>query len=193
VLLRSYSGLFTEFVKINEDEIARRTDISGKEVEEQLTLLEKFDILTYQKKKNKPQIIFITERLDSKNLLISDDTYKNRKTSAETRLQYVFNYVQNDGKCRSQQLLKYFDEEQLKRCGKCDVCIERNKIELSELDFTTVVTYIKPALQQTSLTLEEIAALVPNVNEDKVIRVIQWLLDNDKLGYDNQRKLLWNK
>jgi ATP-dependent DNA helicase RecQ len=191
VILRSYSGLFTEFVKINEEDIARRTNLKREEIEKQLSLLEKFDILTYQKKKTKPQIIFLTERIDSKNLFISDETYKIRKETAEERLQAVSNYIQNDNKCRSRQLLKYFNEEQSKRCGKCDVCIERNKIELSELEFDTVIKQIKPTLHEKSLTIEEIAALVPNVNQDKVIKVVQWLLDNDKLHYDSQRKLIW--
>ncbi len=191
VILRSYSGLFTEFVKINEEDIARRTNLKREEIEKQLSLLEKFDILTYQKKKAKPQIIFLTERIDSKNLFISDETYKIRKKTAEERLQAVFNYIQNDNKCRSRQLLKYFNEEQSKRCGKCDVCIERNKIELSELEFDTVIKQIKPTLYEKSLTIEEIAALVPNVNQDKVIKVVQWLLDNDKLHYDSQKKLIW--
>ena len=191
VILRSYSGLFTEFVNINEEDIARRTNLKREEIEKQLSLLEKFDILTYQKKKARPQIIFLTERIDSKNLFISDETYKIRKETAEERLQAVSNYIQNDNKCRSQQLLKYFNEEQSKRCGKCDVCIERNKIELSELEFDTVIKQIKPTLYEKSLTIEEIADLVPNVNEDKVIKVVQSLLDNDKLHYDSQRKLIW--
>ena len=191
VLLRSYSGLFTEFVKINEEDIARRTNLKREDIEKQLSQLEKFDIIIYQKKNSKPQVIFLTERIDSKNLYISDETYKIRKENAEGRLNSVINYIQNDNKCRSIQLLKYFDEEQSKRCGKCDVCIERNKIELSELEFDTVVDKIKPTLLNSSLTIEEIAALIPQVNDDKVIKVVQWLLDNDKLNYDHQNKLKW--
>ena len=191
ILLRSYSGLFTEFVKINEEDIARRTNLKREAIERQLAQLEKFNILIYQKKKSKPQVIFLTERIDSKNLYISDETYKIRKKTAEERLNAVINYIQNDNKCRSIQLLKYFDEKQSKRCGKCDVCIERNKIELSELEFDTVVKKIKPALLESPLTIEEIASLIPDVNDDKIIKVVQWLLDNDKLNYDSQQKLQW--
>ncbi len=191
ILLRSYSGLFTEFVKINEEDIARRTNLKREAIERQLAQLEKFNILIYQKKKSKPQVIFLTERIDSKNLYISDETYKIRKKSAEERLNAVINYIQNDNKCRSIQLLKYFDEKQSKRCGKCDVCIERNKIELSELEFDTVVKKIKPALLESPVTIEEIASFIPDVNDDKIIKVVQWLLDNDKLNYDSQQKLQW--
>lgn len=190
-ILRSYTGLFTEYVKINEEEIARRTNLNKEVIEKQLAQLDKLDILTYQQKKSTPQVVYLTERVDSKNLLISDETYKIRKETAEARLNSVHNYIVNDNKCRSIQLLKYFDEEQSKRCGKCDVCVERNKIELSELEFDTVVKQIKPILIEKSLSIEEIAGLVPNVNDDKIIKVVQWLLDNDKLIYDSQQKLHW--
>ncbi len=59
------------------------------------------------------------------------------------------------------------------------------------MEFDTVVKQIKPQLYEKSLSIEEIAALVPNVNDDKIIKVVQWLLDNDKLIYDSQQKLKW--
>jgi len=193
LLLRSYSGLFTEFVKINEKEIAKRMESETDTVEKQLSQLEKFEILNYLKRRSQPQITFLTERFDSSNIRLSDETYKDRKNSAKKRMQSVMDYIKNDHKCRSQQLLQYFGEEQEKRCGKCDVCVERNKIELSELEFDIVLKQIKPLLLEKPCTLEEIASKVKNVNEDKIIKVVQWLLDNDKLYYDQQQNLSWKK
>lgn len=193
LLLRSYSGLFTEFVKINEKEIAKRMDSEQDAVEKQLAQLEKFEILTYLKRKSQPQITFVTERFDAKNINLSDEIYRDRKTSSKNRMQSVLKYVNNQNKCRSQQLLQYFGEVQQKRCGKCDVCVERNKIELSELEFDIVLKQIKPILMEKPCSLEELAGLVKNVNEDKIIKVVQWLLDNDKLFYDQQKKLSWKK
>jgi len=191
VLLRSYSGLFTEFVKINENVIAKRIELNKEQVEKYLQLLEKYEILTYVKRKNQPQITFLTERQDSKDIYISDENYRDRKKASEKRLLSVLQYVTNNNKCRSQQLLEYFGETNTKRCGRCDVCIERNKIELSELEFDIVLKHIKPILKSKSCTVEEIAKEVKGVNEDKIIKVVQWLLDNDKLYYDDQRKLSW--
>ena len=191
VLLRSYSGLFTEFVKINENAIAKRIELNKEQVEKYLQLLEKYEILTYVKRKQKPQITFLTERQDSKDIYISDENYRDRKKASEKRLRSVLQYVSNNNKCRSQQLLEYFGETNTKRCGRCDVCIERNKIELSELEFDIVLKHIKPILKSKSCTVEEIAKEVKGVNEDKIIKVVQWLLDNDKLYYDEQRNLSW--
>ncbi len=191
VLLRSYSGLFTEFVKINENAIAKRIELNKEQVEKYLQLLEKYEILTYVKRKQKPQITFLTERQDSKDIYISDENYRDRKKASEKRLWSVLQYVSNNNKCRSQQLLEYFGETNTKRCGRCDVCIERNKIELSELEFDIVLKHIKPILKSKSCTVEEITKEVKGVNEDKIIKVVQWLLDNDKLYYDEQQKLSW--
>jgi ATP-dependent DNA helicase RecQ len=104
----------------------------------------------------------------------------------------VLGYLENTTLCRSRQLLQYFNEPQSKRCGKCDVCIERNKIELSELEFDSVLNIIKPLLLAKPCTMEEIVNSAGNINEDKLIKVVQWLLDNDKIHYDAEQKLSWN-
>ena len=40
--------------------------------------------------------------------------------------------------------------------------------------------------------MEEIVNSAGNINEDKLIKVVQWLLDNDKIHYDAEQKLGWN-
>ncbi len=191
-IMRSYSGLFTEFVRINEDEIAKRTELSREKVEALLTELEKYQIATYLRRKGLPLVTFLTERTDAKDISISAENYSDRKKEAEKRLQSVLGYLENTTLCRSRQLLQYFNEPQSKRCGKCDVCIERNKIELSELEFDSVLNIIKPLLLAKPCTMEEIVNSAGNINEDKLIKVVQWLLDNDKIHYDAEQKLSWN-
>ncbi|MEZ5199340.1 MAG: ATP-dependent DNA helicase RecQ [Bacteroidales bacterium] len=192
-ILRSYSGLFSEFVKINESDIAKRTGLQAQDIEKALAFMENNEILTYIRKKNNPQITFVTERIDSKDIYISDEFYKNRKKATEKRLQSVVDYALNNTKCRSRQLLAYFGEEISHRCGKCDVCVERNKIEMSELEFDTVVKYIKPTLSEKPCSIEELTSLAKGISKDKVIKVIQWLLDSDKIIYNEEKKIIWKK
>jgi ATP-dependent DNA helicase RecQ len=189
VLLRSYSGIFTEFVKINEEEIGQRAELSREDVEKYLSEIEKYQVLTYIRRKSQPQITYLTGRIDAKDLYISPDNYRHRKAEAEKRLQAVIGYVKNNRDCRSLQLLAYFNELNAKRCGKCDVCIERNKVELSEIEFETITNRIKQLLIEKSRTAEEIATQLNNVNEDKVIKVIQLLLDNNQVIYSEHGKL----
>ena len=191
VLLRSYGGLFNEFTKINLDELSKRTNQDTEQVDKTLGILEKLGVLNYSRKKEKPQLIFLTPRIDAKDLYISEENYQKRKTSSKQRLDAVINYVRNNTKCRSQQLISYFGETESKRCGKCDVCIERNKIEVNELEFDTILKQIKPLLHKQPSSPEEIVSAVRSGNEDKILQVIQWLLDNDKIIYNDGEKLMW--
>jgi len=192
-LLRSYSGLFTEFIHISEEELARRIESSVEKVIKILTTLQKYELIKYEKRKFKPQLVFITERLDGKDIILSPENYATLLQHSKKRLGAIIQYVNNNTKCRSIQLLSYFGEKQKVRCGKCDVCIERNKIELSELEFDTVLEKIKPLLKQQPRSIKELADEVKGVNEDKIIKVIQWLLDNDKIMYNKTLDLSWKE
>lgn len=192
-LLRSYSGLFTEYVKINEEELARRLTITPQKVISTLNDLDKFAILKYQEKKSIPRLTFLTERLDSKNINLSRANYADRKIAAQKRLDAVLGYVTNNNICRSIQLLRYFGEEHQKRCGHCDVCVERNKIELSELKFDQVLQQIKPILSAKPCSIKELAAHTKNASEDELLKVVSWLLEQGKVTYNSMQELGWVK
>jgi ATP-dependent DNA helicase RecQ len=191
-ILRSYGGLFNEFVKIDEEQIAKRLDLTPEKVVDYILELEKYQIAIYLRRKGLPIVTFLTERTDAKDISISNEHYSDRKKEAEARLKSVLSYLGNTGLCRSRQLLYYFNEPLSKRCGKCDVCIERNKIELSEFEFDNILQQIKPLLLKKPYSMEEIIHQIKNPNEDKIIGVVQWLLDNDKIIYDQEQKLSWN-
>ena len=192
-ILRSYGGIFNDFVKVNETEIASRSGVTKEKTTELLTQLDKLGILTYVPQKDTPQIIYCRERLDTKDLNISKENYHERKTIAIKKLNAVINFVTSIIKCRSQLLLKYFEENEAKRCGQCDVCIERNKIDLSEIELDSVINYVKPILLNESYTLEETVGFIKGVSENKIIKAIQWLIDNGKILVDDDQKLSWKK
>lgn len=192
-LLRSYTGLFSEYVKIKEDELARRLELPLTRVVQMINHLEANNLLVYQPKTNTPQITYLTERLEGKDIRITPENYNERLKASRRRLQAVLSYINTKSKCRSRQLLAYFGENETQRCGKCDVCIERNKMELSELEFDSVKNQIKPILQNKAVTIKELANQLPGTNEDRIINVVQWLLDNDKVVYDDRQKLTWKQ
>ncbi len=190
-ILRSYSGVFSDFVRISEPEIARRMNIKTEEVKKHLNRLEQLHILDYAPQTDQPRIIFLTERLDIKDIHISQENYNDRLKDSGQRLEAMIDYAQSEAKCRSQALLAYFGEYSENRCGKCDICIERNKINLNEMEFDNFVKQIKPLLQTSSMTLEEIVESMTPMKEDKVISAIQWLADNEKITQNKDRKYRW--
>jgi ATP-dependent DNA helicase RecQ len=193
LLLRSYSGLFTTFARVSEAEIARRMPMQLNDVIKTLHKLSQVGLITYVPRKDKPQLVFLTERLDVSSLQISRQHYHDRMKSAEKRLESVISYVSSNNQCRSQLLLAYFGEKESQRCGKCDVCIERNKLELSEFEFKRVTEQIEPLITEKAMTLEEIVENIKGSNEDKIIKAFRWLLDNDKITTTEDNRFIWMK
>ncbi|MBX7201466.1 MAG: RecQ family ATP-dependent DNA helicase [Bacteroidia bacterium] len=126
-LLRSYAGIFTDFVIINENELAKRLGVSYQKTIELLKYLDKCGILSYLPATGLPNIYYLMPRQHPERLPLSKKNYENRKDSALTRLNSMKAYLQNDTVCRSIQLVKYFGETKSLPCGTCDVCNEQRK------------------------------------------------------------------
>jgi ATP-dependent DNA helicase RecQ len=146
-----------------------------------LERLDQMDVIEYLPQNENPQLVFATHRHDSKDLNISKENYQYRKEAARRRLDAVKDYVGSRTRCRSQILLEYFGEKDAPRCGKCDVCRQRNKLQLSEYEFDLVLQRIKPRLQEKKMTLEEVVSVADISNENKVLKVLQWLMDHQKV------------
>lgn len=193
LLLRSYTGLFDTYVKISEPDIAKRTGKPYEEVKKLLLELQKMEVLSYQPQTDRPQLSFLVPRLDAKNITISEEILRKRKEKSRERTDAILHYVESKTKCRSQILLAYFGETDSYRCGVCDFCIERNKLELSSLEFETVAGQVKELISQKPLPLVELVNAVKNSREDKTIKVVQWLIDNEKVFYNSENELSWKK
>jgi ATP-dependent DNA helicase RecQ len=103
------------------------------------------------------------------------------------------NYVTSVNRCRSLILLEYFGETDALRCGTCDLCLERNKLDVSKLEFDNILQLVKPYLLNQSVKLEELVTKIKSgIPEDKIIKVVQWLIDNNKIDQDTiTGKLSW--
>ena len=191
VLIRSYSALFTEFAQIDEASLAVRLKASRVLIENTLKQLHKMDVLEYIPYSSKPHISLIGGRLRTNNMRINREAYESRKQISKRRMEAMASYVQNFSKCRNIILLKYFGEENHKRCGRCDVCVGRNKIDLSQQEFDKVIEQIKPILKEHHCSLQELVFQIKNVDEDRVIKVVRWLQDIDKITQFGD-VLIWN-
>ena len=190
-ILRTYTGLFQDYVNINESQIQSTFNLSPEQLKDLFNQLVKLDVLDYIPENNKPQITFISERLAANDFYISKDVYDNRRRTALERMNAMIHYVESNNKCRSQILLSYFGEKNSKRCGFCDVCIDRNKPQLSELEFDLLVDEIKPILKETPMFIDDLVFTVETEDADKLLNVIQWLQDNGKIKENEDQKLYW--
>ncbi len=191
LLLRSYTGMFTEFVSINEDSLAKKAAITRDTVYNYLVKLSSMHIIRYIPGKKTSLVIFTEERLERKALLISPENYLHVRDKYVSRLDKMVDYAESANRCRAVMLLDYFGEES-DRCGTCDICRERNELDLSKYEFDIILEEIKNILSRQSPDPEELVKLVTQP-EEKVIKVIRWLLDHNKIIQDSSRKLKWKK
>ena len=180
LLLRSYTGLFSAFTPIQEKELAQRAKLPEETIVLILQKLNNVKVLIYQQKTENPSIYFLQNRIETKHLFLSEEVYNKRKKIALQRLENTINYVEQSFKCRSRVLLEYFGEKQSHRCGKCDVCLRHNKMELTDEEFNKLQKQILQLLSQQNLTID---ALVETLRypEQKIIHIVRWLIDNDEI------------
>jgi ATP-dependent DNA helicase RecQ len=191
LIMRTYTGVFTEFVTIFEDSLAMKAHVKTEIIIEYLKKLSTLGIIRYLPQKKTPVIIFTEERLDIKNLRISKEKYKDRKDRYIKRVNEVIRYSTDDNHCRSQMLLEYFGEKDARRCGQCDFCLRSDTHDLSIKEFDNAVEEIKEVLVNKILSVESLTDSL-SLPETKSLKVIRWLLDNDRLVLGKDQSLKWN-
>ncbi len=191
LILRSYTGLFSDYVNIDEISIAKKANVDVEIVYKYLNNLKSLGILNYIPKKKNPFIVFTEERLDDKTLHISKENYDFRKNRYIERINAMLHYASSSNKCRSQILLSYFGDKNPDRCGQCDVCTRRNELDLSKYEFDLILDKIKEQLQYNLVSIDDLVEKTNN-NKEKTLKVIQWLLDNNKILKNTEDLLTWN-
>lgn len=191
LLLRTYSGMFSEFVPVNEEGLAARSGLTREAIYQYLLRLSSQGIIHFIPGKKSPLVIFTEERLDRSHLRISPDLYLKVKENYVERVAMITEYAENKTRCRPAFLTAYFGEE-TGRCGLCDTCQERNELELSKYEFDMIIDKIKELLAEKPLRPEELEEQA-DLPREKSVRVIRWLLDHEKLVYDSEHRLAWKK
>jgi len=192
LLLRSYSGMFSSFVPIDETLMAKRSGVNFDNIYKYLLKLSNSGIIQYIPRKKNPVIYFTEERLDDKNLHFSVEAYNFLKERYIERANEMLLYASGSNKCRSQILISYFGEKNAMRCGQCDVCRKRNELDLSAYEFDLILDELKERLTDKHLSIDEIVDGL-SYPEDKVMKVFRWLNDHEKILRDENYLFYWTK
>ena len=126
-ILRQYTGLFADYVFINEELISKKFNISVEDIYDSLLALTRMHILHYVPRKRSPYIVYTTAREEKKYVLIPKSIYEVQKERLEFRINHMKKYASNTTMCRQYILLKYFGDNSMPLCGKCDICIDNRK------------------------------------------------------------------
>lgn len=180
-ILRSYTGVFTNYTYISEDTLAIRTGLTRQQIYNILVTLTKRRIVDYIPHKKTPYIIYTRERLELRYLHIPASVYEERKARYEARIKAMEEYVTSESVCRSRMLLRYFGEKNEHNCKQCDVCLNRHETDcLPEDSFREMRKQILELLARKSLPPAGIANAIEAERED-ISRVIQYLLEEGEL------------
>lgn len=178
-ILRSYTGLFSDYVYINEGLISTRTGLSQQEIYEVLVGLSKYRIVNYIPHKKTPLIIYTRTREEIKYLSIPRSAYEERKERFESRINRVMEYINENRICRSRMLISYFGEKGTSDCGCCDVCLAKNDSGLNNHTFNAIRDALQEALTDSPQEAKKLTENLP-FPADKIITVIRYLADHDE-------------
>ena len=177
-LLRSYPGVMSDFVRINEEVMAKRIGIPSDKVVEQLTRLDAYHFLSYIPRIDQPQIMLLSEFIDARHFALSKENYYERKKEAEERVKAVVGFVNNDEECRSIQLLRYFNEKTKKPCGCCDVCTKK---EGQHVPYDQIEKKVLNVASENALPLKAVLSQCSEYDDAHVLDVIRFLVDSNVL------------
>ncbi len=184
-ILRSYTGVFTDYAYIHEDSLAMRTGLTRQQIYDLLIVLAKRRILDYIPHKKTPYIIYKRERVELRHLQISQTVYEERKERYEARIKAMLEYVTSETACRSRMLLHYFGEKNEHNCEQCDTCINRKKSNgVTDSSYNVLRRQILEMLSVQQRTPADLARLI-EADKEEIAAVIRFLLDKGEIQMED--------
>ena len=189
-ILRLYDGVFTEFRPINEQAIAAASGYTIEKVKELLKRMWQIRIIRYIPSNNSPILFLNEERLPTKDLYISPDTYLHRKNLMAERFENMRLYASNESECRSVILQRYFGDNKAVTCESCDICLaerRRNKEQEEQLSESII-----SLLSGQSLTVRELCREIKS-DPERVAAAVDKMKEEGKISTSISGKLIINE
>ncbi|MFN4145906.1 MAG: ATP-dependent DNA helicase RecQ [Runella sp.] len=185
LLLRMYGGeVFTQFVAISETVIGQKHYVLEADVIKLLQGLHDMGMLVYEKRREKPQLCFLTPRYDASLLPINTLAIQTKQTTDEQRTEAVIQYMQHSSRCRTQLLQQYFGEHTDQECGICDNCLAKKKKTTPHPEQLKIKEEILRILQLSPLPPQQLIAAFGLKNEQIAIETLRQLLEDEHIAYD---------
>lgn len=187
IILRSYTGVFTEYAYINEETLSLRSGMTRQQVYDTMISLTRRRILHYIPGKKTPYIIYTRERQEADRLVFTKEVYEDRKKSFIHRIEAMTEYAETDDKCRSRMLLLYFGEKNEHNCGQCDVCLSSHSSGIRQGMFNEISRAIEEALKDKEMTTSELMEHISSYEKENVAKALSYLLSEEIIYQKNGR------
>lgn len=179
-LLRNYSGLFNDYVFIDERYLSRLLGVTRHRLYELLVSLTKRGIIQYAPSKKCPIVTFTRQRVLGEELRFAPEVYDERREAFSSRLDAMLKYSTSDAECRSRYLLRYFNDVEAADCGCCDVCLSRRGGEPSKDTLALDASLLLAVLADGEVhSTAEIEAL--GLPRGRRMAVLRYLCDEERV------------
>lgn len=175
-LLRCYSGLFSDYVYIEEPRIARMAGVASDLIYPILISLSRQHVISYIPRKNVPYIIYTRPRVETSKLYFSEDIYEKRKEAYRQRIEAMVSYAEEDEVCRSRMLLHYFDEYNIHNCGICDVCLQRHDSGLKTGTYENIKEFVLDWIRNTDGWHGPERVEMANISNDAIKKALHYMI-----------------
>ena len=182
-VIRQYPGLFTAPSPIDERKVAASSMMEPEDVVRMLGQMHAMHVVEYRPRATKPQIVFTTERVNEKEIMLDSRGYQQLKEAARRRQEAIKEYVGNNRVCRSRQLLSYFGEQEASDCGRCDVCLtarHRGK---------PIEEAVRDVLRQHRMSLDGLCRILEREGYSGVPEAVRQLMDTGEVTMDGNLSL----
>ncbi len=185
-MLRMYGGIIDHYTKISETQLAKQLNISSAEIETQLKFLQRNKILIYIASNDKPTVVLLTERMHENNLYIDVKYLNQRRQIIKAQIEAMLNFVEQKIICRQVLICNYFEEIDVKPCGRCDVCLEeKRKLEYKQ-NFKLAKDDILQKTNDTWLSIDNVLPQNAHFAKQLYKDVIRFMLD-EKILMSNEK------
>ena len=195
LLLRSYTGIFTDYVSVDEKMLAFRLQVTPQEVYEYLKQLRQAHIIDYIPRREEPVLTFLADRTEKRYVTLSKAVYAERKKRQTEKVNAVLHYAEERHLCRSRMLLHYFGQRDLHDCGRCDTCLRRSTAPMDEKTYRQMVGQALACLDAHPDGMPHadlIAALTPAGAEsaETAVPALRRMLDEEIVGMDDRFRII---
>ncbi len=173
-ILRSNPFSVGKKISISERMIASRSNVDIKKVIQSLKTLDQYNLIDYVKSEKYPIVKLLTPRINSTKIRLSKNHEENYLRQINLA-RAMFQYSNENLKCRNQILLAYFGEINTKPCLKCDNCDkkETTKNNPNKIVESAILMTLKYENKEVKTIQRELAF----VDKEQLKRNIKTLLE----------------
>jgi ATP-dependent DNA helicase RecQ len=189
LLLRNYGGIHDQMIAISEGLLAQKLNLTFKEIIAALHLLDKDKVIRYKRASELVQLKFLVPREDNFIYHAISRNIESRNKTKLLKSKAMLQLVENNQVCRQVQLLSYFGEKNIQKCGLCDVCLSKNRT--GRINYKSMAINIRALFKESEALNANEIAMALELDRKDVVKTLQLLVESNSIRLNLQKKFEW--